>query len=65
MGSVISEHNDPEGLHSGHKVSQVGLVTETEEIISNSKKNYVLTLLYLSWLFVSPSDKTRNILRQK
>ena len=33
MGSLISEHNDPEGLHSGHKVSQVGLVTETEEII--------------------------------
>ena len=39
MGSVVSEHNDPEGLHSGHKVSQVGLVTETEEIILNSKKN--------------------------
>ena len=65
MGSVISEHNDPEGLHSGHKVSQIGLVTETEEIISNSKKMYILTLLYLSWLFVSPCDETRNILRQK
>ena len=38
MGSVVSEHNDPERLYGGHKVSQVVLVTDTEEIIFNLKK---------------------------
>ena len=49
MGSVVREDNDPERLYGGHKVSQVGLVTDTEEIIFNFDKMYSLldsTFLY-------------------